>query len=158
MPPSVSTRAIRFLTQLAVPFEVIPYEHLEKGARFAAQATGFALAQTVKTLVVAGDGDRYVLALMPGDRQLSEKRLAKVLGFKRVAMADTVGAERFTGYKVGGISPFGTQRPLPVVMEQTLLAHAQVLINAGQRGMMLRMSPADIVKALNAMVAQLTED
>jgi len=153
----MSTRATRFLTQLAIPFEVIRYEHLEKGARFAAQATGVALNRTVKTLVVAGDGDRYVLALLPGDRQLSAKRLAKVFGFKRAAMADTPGAERLTGYKVGGISPFGTQRPLPVVMEQGLLDHPVVLINAGQRGTMLRMAPADIAKALDVIVAPIAD-
>lgn len=157
MSPSVSTRAIHFLSKAKIPFDVITYEHLEKGAKFAAQATGVALNQTVKTLVVAGDGNRHVLALLPGDRQLSVKRLAKVLGFKRAAMADTAGAERLTGYKVGGISPFGTQRPLPVVMEQRLLDHPRVLINAGQRGTMLAMAPADIAKALNATVAPIAE-
>jgi Cys-tRNA(Pro)/Cys-tRNA(Cys) deacylase len=147
------TRAIRFLSTLAVAFEVITYHHLEKGARFAAQATGIDLAQTIKTLVVVGDESRHVLALMPGDRRLSVRRLAQVLGVKRAAMADAASAERLTGYKVGGISPFGLRRSLPVVMEADVLRHPFVLINAGRRGTMLRLAPTDIARILDALVA-----
>ena len=90
---------------------------------------------------------------MPGDRQLSMKRLAKACGVKRAAMADARTAERITGYMVGGISPFGTKQKLPVVLEADILTFDKILINAGQRGTMLKMVPADIRKTLAAKVA-----
>ena len=95
----------------------------------------------------------YALVLMPGDRQLSMKHLARACGAKRAAMADTRTVERLTGYLVGGISPFGTKQKLPVVMEADILTFDKIMINAGQRGTMLKMAPVDIRKALAAKVA-----
>ena len=120
---------------------MVTYDHAEKGAVFASEAVGFPLPQTIKTLVVALDNRNFALALMPGDRQLSLKKAAAACGAKRAAMADTQTAERLTGYLVGGISPFGTKKMLPVVMEAALGGYDEVLINAGQRGMLLKMSP-----------------
>ena len=153
----MSTRAIQFLKQKRIPFEIIKYDHEEKGAEFAAGSTGFPLAATVKTLVVELGEKKYALVLLPGDRQLSMKRLAKACGVKRAAMADTRTAERLTGYQVGGISPFGTKQKLPVVMEGDIWTLDKILINAGQRGTMLKMAPADIRKALAAKVAVLAQ-
>jgi len=149
----MATRAIRELKQKRIPFAVVQYEHLEKGAEFAARATGFDLKRTIKTLVVDLGQGRPALALMPGDRELNLKALAKCLGIKRAAMADTRSAERLTGYLVGGISPFGTKQRFRVIMEQDLLKHDQVVINAGQRGVMLKMHPQDILQALNGQTA-----
>jgi Cys-tRNA(Pro)/Cys-tRNA(Cys) deacylase len=153
----MSTRAIQILKQKKIPFDLIKYDHVEKGAEFAAVATGFPLAATVKTLVVDLGEKKYALALMPGNRQLSTKRLAKACGVKRAAMVDTRTAERLTGYLVGGISPFGTKQKLPVVLEATILTFDKVLINAGQRGAMLKMAPADVRKALAAKVAAVAQ-
>lgn len=153
----MSTRAIRFLKQKGVAFEVIKYDHHVKGVEFAAQATGFPLHQTVKTLVVDLGQKRYLLALLPGDRQLSLKRLARLLKRRRTGLADQATAERLTGYLVGGISPFGTRRQMPVVMEASLEGLAQVLINAGQRGVMLKLAPADIRQALDCRVAPIAK-
>ncbi len=150
-----TTRATTFLTRQKIPFDVIQYDHEEKGAAFAARATGCPLAQTVKTLVAdLGDG-RHVLALMPGDRQLSLKQLAKACGVKKAAMADTATAERLTGYLVGGISPFATRQKLEAVMEEELLRYDAVVINAGQRGVMLKLSPEDIVRALGCTTGEI---
>jgi Cys-tRNA(Pro)/Cys-tRNA(Cys) deacylase len=153
----MSTPAIRYLRKRRLPFEVVVYEHIEKGAEYAARATGFALGCTVKTLVVDAGPQRHALVLVPGDRQLDLKRLARVLAAKKAGMADAAAAERLTGYHVGGISPFGCRQPLPVVMEQALLACGQVLINAGRRGAMLRMAPLDIRDALDCLVAEVSE-
>jgi len=153
----MSTRAIAFLKQKKIPFEVLKYDHLEKGAAFAAQATGFALERTVKTLVVDTQPKGYHLALMAGDRQLSLKKMAKACAVKRAAMADTSTAERLTGYLVGGISPFGTRQRLPVIMETSILKHAEVAINAGQRGTMLVMAPVDILNALAGQAFDIAE-
>ena len=143
----MSTRAIAWLNKKKIPHEVVHYAHEEKGAAFAAQATGFPLAKTIKTLVVDLGGNSFGLALMPGDRELSLKRAAKVFGVKKAAMADPAAAERLTGYHVGGISPFGLRQRLPVVMDESLLVHDAVMINAGQRGIMLKMAPEDILAA-----------
>jgi Cys-tRNA(Pro)/Cys-tRNA(Cys) deacylase len=148
----MSTRAIRYLKRKDVSFEMVKYEHEEKGAEFAARATGFPLDRTVKTLVIELGGRNYCLALLPGDRQLDMKQLAQVYAVKRAAMAAAATAERLTGYLVGGISPFGTKKVLAAVMEKRIRKYTEVLINAGQRGVMIKMAPEDIVKALGCRV------
>jgi len=152
----MTTRGIQFLTNQGISHEVVKYDHMEKGAEFAAQATDYPLAQTIKTLVVALDDNQWVLVLMPGDRQLSMKKVAKACGAKRATMADAAVAQRLTGYKVGGISPFGTQKRLDVVMDHSLPPHHEVMLNAGQRGIMVKMRSADIAKALKANVVDLS--
>lgn len=144
----MSTRAMAWLKQRKIPHAVVSYDHAEKGAAFAAQAVGFPLAQTVKTLVVDLGGGSFGLALMPGDRELSLKKAARAFGVKKTAMAAADVAERLTGYHVGGISPFGLRQRLPVVMEESLLTYDVVMINAGRRGIMLKMAPGDIVAVL----------
>jgi len=153
----VSTRAIQFLEQNGVPFEVVKYRHDEKGAEFAAKTIGFPLEQTVKTLVVDLGGKRFLIALMPGNKQLALKRLSKLFSVKRAAMADTPTAQRLTGYLVGGISPFGINHPLPAAMDEGLLAFEKVMINAGQRGMMLVMAPKVIADVLSCTVSKLSK-
>jgi Cys-tRNA(Pro)/Cys-tRNA(Cys) deacylase len=148
----VSTRAISYLQEKKIPYEIVKYEHEEKGAEFAAKATGYPLARTVKTLVVELDRKSYCLALLPGHRELDLKKLAALCGAKRSAMVDIKTAERLTGYLVGGISPFGTQQRLETFMEESILANEKILINAGQRGVMLKMAPGDIVAALGCKV------
>ncbi len=151
----MSTRAMQWLRKQKMDFAVIAYEHQIKGAAFAAQATGYPLDQTVKTLVVDLGGGSFGLALMPGDRRLALKKLARVLGVKKAVLADAHSAERLTGYHVGGISPFGIRRRLAVAMEASLTDHARVLVNGGQRGIMLEMRPQDIAAALNCRLGDL---
>jgi len=151
----VSTRAIAWLKKKQISHEVVHYAHEEKGAVFAAQATGFPLEKTIKTLVVDLGTKSFGLALMPGDRELSLKKAATFFGVKKAAMADPAVAERLTGYHVGGISPFGLRQQIPALMEESLLIHDKVMINAGQRGVMLKMAPGDIVAAIKCRVATL---
>jgi Cys-tRNA(Pro)/Cys-tRNA(Cys) deacylase len=151
----MSTRAIKFLNQKGVSFEVKKYQHEEKGARFAAQAMGLPLERTIKTLVVDLGHKGYIMILMPGDKNIDLKKLSAALSVKRAAMADTSTAERLTGYLVGGISPFGTKQDLPVVMEECLLEFDRVAINAGKRGVMLVMDPKDILLAVKGDVLSL---
>lgn len=149
----MTTRGIAFLNQKEVAHEVVRYDHKEKGAEFAARAAGFALAQTLKTLVVALEGGRHVMVVMPGDRQVCMKKVAAACNAKRAAMADTATAERLTGYLVGGISPFGAKKTLSVVMDTAAAVCDQVMINAGGRGVMVKLAPSDIVRTLGALVA-----
>ena len=152
---NMSTRAIIFLKRQDATFEVIKYNHDHKGALFAAQAVGFPLERTAKTLVVALGDKQHALALMPGDRELDLKRMARVCNVKRVRMTTPAAAERLTGYKVGGISPFGISSPLYSVIDSKLLDYDSVLINGGQRGTMLKMSPKDIIHLLKSTVADI---
>ena len=151
----MSTRAILFLEKKNIPHQVIKYKHDEKGAQFAANATGFPLECTLKTLVVELGRKNYGLALVPGHRELNLKKLAAALGVKRSAMVDIKTAERLTGYLVGGISPFGTRQQLETVIESSILNNPEILINAGQRGVMLKMAPGDIVTALGCIATSI---
>jgi Cys-tRNA(Pro)/Cys-tRNA(Cys) deacylase len=153
----MSTRAIQFLKKEEIPFEVVKYDHEEKGAAFASRASGFPLERTVKTLVVDLGNKQFTLVLMPGDKQLSMRRLAKIRRVKRASMADTRTAERITGYLAGGISPFGTRQKLPVVMEESILNFEEILINAGQRGTMLKIAPQVIQTALDCTAADVAQ-
>ena len=135
----MSTRAIRLLNQKGIHFDVIEYEHEEKGAQFASEAIGFPLERTIKTLIVDLGPKGYIMMLMPGDKNINLKKLARSFSVKRTAMADNTIAERLTGYLVGGISLFGTKMDLPVVMEEGLLKFDKAAINAGKRGVMLIM-------------------
>ena len=148
----MSTRAIAYLKRKKIPYEVVKYEHEVKGAEFAAKATGYPLERTIKTLVVELERKSYCLALLPGHGELDLKKLAAFSGAKRAALVDIKTAERLTGYLVGGISPFGTQQRLQTLMEESILTHEEVQINAGQRGVMLKMAPGDITAALECKV------
>ncbi len=152
----MTTRAIAYLKNRDIPFEVIKYDHREKGAEFAANAIAFPLEQTVKTLVVEIDHKKHCLALVPGNRQLNLKKLARIFSVKRATMADVAAAERLTGYLVGGISPFGTKRRFPIIIDTPVLEYPDIIINAGQRGMMLKMTPQDIAKAIDCEVAAIS--
>lgn len=152
----MSTRAIKFLEKSNIEFGVKTYAHEEKGAIFASDAIGFPLERTIKTLVVDLGQNEHILVLMPGDQTLSMKRLAGLFSVKKAAMADISTAERLTGYTVGGISPFGVKKVLPSVMESNLLKYEKVAINGGKRGLMLILTPRDIVRMLNCQVTHLS--
>lgn len=152
---TMPTRAVTDLVERGVPFEIVRYRHAEKGAAFAARATGFPLERTIKTLVADLGRRGHGLALLPGNRSLDLKLLAKAFAVKRAAMADADTAERLTGYSIGGISPFGIRQTLPAVLEKSVIEQEEILINAGQRGMMLKMRPADILQVLRCRLAEI---
>jgi Cys-tRNA(Pro)/Cys-tRNA(Cys) deacylase len=154
----MSTRAIQFLKHKGIRFEVLKYEHAEKGAEFAAQAVDFPLEKTIKTLLIQLGHDQYCLALMPGNKQLSLKHIAKAFAVKRAAMADTATAQRLTGYLVGGISPFGSKQHLPAVIDASLLQTDSVIINGGQRGVLLEMQINDIITLLDCRIATIAQE
>ena len=149
------TLAITFLNYNKIPYRIAEYKHLEKGAAFAADAIGMPLEKTVKTLVIEIIPGGPCILLMPGNEQVSFKKLAKIRNAKKVVMVDSHTAEKLSGYRVGGISPFGFKSRLPVMMEHALMAHDEVAINGGRRGIMLVMGPEDIMTALEADIVHL---
>ena len=153
-----STRATQMLTKLGVAHEVRSYDYDPEAQRTglqAAEALGEPPDRVLKTLMALVDG-KPVCAVVPADREVSMKRLAAAFGGKSAQMMKPPDAERITGYKVGGISPFGQMRKAPTAIEEAALAHAYVFINAGQRGLQIKLDPQDAVKALDAKIAALT--
>lgn len=150
---SKATRATRALEAAGVAFTVHAYDFDPDADHIglqAAQALGVAPERVLKTLMATLDG-RPVCAIAPSDYEISLKRLAAALGGKSAAMMAPAEAERITGYVIGGISPFGQKRRLPVAIEQAALAHDTVFLNAGQRGLQLLISPQDAARALAAV-------
>jgi Cys-tRNA(Pro)/Cys-tRNA(Cys) deacylase len=108
----------------------------------------------LKTLMAKVDG-KPVCAIVPSDREVAMKQLAAACGGKHAEMMSPPEAERISGYKVGGISPFGQMRRAPVLIEETALGQPYVFINGGQRGLQVRLAPADAVRVLQAKAAAL---
>ncbi|CAA0090657.1 Cys-tRNA(Pro)/Cys-tRNA(Cys) deacylase YbaK [Starkeya nomas] len=152
---SKATRATRALEQAGVAFTVHVYDYDPDADRIglqAAEAIGETPDRVLKTLMTLVDG-KPACAIVPSDREISMKKLAAALGGKAAQMMKPADAERITGYKVGGISPFGQTRRVPVVIEVAALAHALVYLNGGQRGLQVRLKPQDAAVALGAVAA-----
>jgi len=144
------TPAILLLKERGVPFSLRPYPYEEHGGtRVAARALGVDEHRTIKTLVMEDDRKVPFMILMHGDREVSTKALARALGVKSVQPCIPLTAERHTGYRVGGTSPFGTRKSLPIYMEETIAALPEIFINAGARGLLAEMAPADLVRILH---------
>ncbi|PZU50569.1 MAG: Cys-tRNA(Pro) deacylase [Sphingomonas sp.] len=154
---SRETRATRVLQQAGVSFTLHSYAYDPDAAQIglqAAAAIGEAPGRVLKTLMAKLDG-KPVCAIIPSDHELSMKKLAAALGGKSAQMMAPAEAERLSGYVVGGISPFGQKRTLPTAIEAGALAHELIYLNGGQRGLQVRMAPAEAVRVLGAVVADL---
>ena len=150
------TRGEKWLEQRGADFRVVTFTHKQKGARASAEALGYPLERIIKSLVVELDPKHLAFALMPGDKELSLRKLGRATG-SRPQMAKPAEAEGLTGYRVGGISPFGAYVEWPVYMEETLILHDEVAINAGHRGVHAFMAPEDIAELLNAELLDLAQ-
>jgi Cys-tRNA(Pro)/Cys-tRNA(Cys) deacylase len=154
---SKSTPATLALTRLGVAFEVRTYDYDPGAQRVglqAAEALGEPAHRVLKTLVAQVDG-KPVCLIVPSDQEVSMKKVAAAFGGKSARMAPPAEAERITGYKVGGVSPFGQRRALPAAIEVTALAEPYVFLNGGQRGLQVRLSPDEARRAANAIAADL---
>jgi Cys-tRNA(Pro)/Cys-tRNA(Cys) deacylase len=149
-----TTRATQALDQAGVAFTVHTYDYDPGADRVglqAAEALGESPSRVLKTLMAKVDG-KPVCVILPSDREVAMKKLAATAGGKAAEMMKPADAERLTGYKVGGISPFGQMRRVPTFMEESALAEALVYINGGQRGLQVRLAPGDAVRVLGAEV------
>jgi Cys-tRNA(Pro)/Cys-tRNA(Cys) deacylase len=151
------TRATEALETAGAAFSVHSYDYDPGADRVglqAAQALGEPPERVLKTLMALVDG-KAVCVIVPSDREVSMKKLAAAFGGKAAQMMKPADAERITGYKVGGISPFGQRRKVPTAIEALALAHDQVFINAGQRGLQVRLAPRAAQRLLDAVAAPL---
>ena len=154
---SKATRATRALEQAGIAFTVHAYDYDPNADRIglqAADALSEAPARVLKTLMALVDG-KPVCVIVPSAHEVALKKLAAAFGGKAAQMMKPTDAERLSGYKVGGISPFGQTRPPRAALEQQAMAHAAVYINGGQRGLQVRLAPRDALRLLGAVAAPL---
>ncbi|SHF95831.1 Cys-tRNA(Pro)/Cys-tRNA(Cys) deacylase [Kaistia soli DSM 19436] len=150
-----TTPATLALRKLGVAFELVTYDYdpgAERVGLQAAEAIGEPPHRVLKTLIAQVDG-KPVCLVLPSDREASMKKVAIAFGGKSAAMMPVPDAERLTGYKVGGVSPFGQKRKLRTVVEAAAIDETYVYVNGGQRGLQIRLSPADLLMAAEALAA-----
>lgn len=154
---SKTIRATQVLQQAGVSFTVHAYDYDPNAERIglqAAEALGADPASVLKTLMVMVDG-KPACVVVPSDQEVNLKKLAAAFGGKAAQMMKPADAERITGYHVGGISPFGQKKRVPILIEEAAFAHGSVFINGGQRGLQVRLAPQDAARAADAKAAAL---
>lgn len=149
------TPATQFLRKHGVTFTEHPYDYEEHGGTsVSARELGVDEHAVVKTLVMEDDSAKPLIVLMHGDCKVSTKNLARQIGCKKVDPCKPEVAQRHTGFLVGGTSPFGTRKALPVFVEQTILDLPQIYINGGRRGYLVSIAPQELLRVLQARAVE----
>ena len=143
------TAAVRLLKQQKVEFTGHLYPYEEKGGTtVSSRELGVDEHAVVKTLVMENEDRRPLIVLMHGDRQVSTKELARIIGCKSVSPCTPQAADKHSGYQVGGTSPFGTRKAMPVYLEETIAALPRIYINGGKRGFLVGIDPKEVIRLL----------
>ncbi|HEX6317749.1 MAG TPA: Cys-tRNA(Pro) deacylase [Burkholderiales bacterium] len=149
----MKTPATEFLAKHGVAYTEHHYEYVEHGGtEVPARVLGVPEHEVVKTLVMQDEAGKPLIVLMHGDRKVSTKNLARQAGRKSVEPCRPEVAQRHTAYQVGGTSPFGTRKPLPVYMERSITALPAIFINGGRRGLLLKMRTQDVLRVTKAQL------
>ena len=144
-----TTPAILALKAQDADFTLHIYQYEERGGtKISAKKLGVDEHSVIKTLVREDETGKPLIILMHGDKEVSTKKLARILGVKSISPCNPAIAEKHTGYKVGGTSPFGTRKAMPVYMEKTIADLPEIFINAGSRGLLARMPSSELVHML----------
>ncbi len=153
------TPATQMLRDAGVAYTEHVYDYVERGGTAeSARQLGWPEHAVVKTLVMQNERGQPLLVLMHGDRQVSTKNLARAIGAKSVAPCTPEVAQRHSGYQVGGTSPFGLRKALPVYVEASVLALPALLINGGRRGYLVGLAPEVLTRLLNAQPVHCASD
>jgi Cys-tRNA(Pro) deacylase len=153
------TPAIRVLRKEKVSFQPHLYAYEEKGGtEVSARELGVDEHCVVKTLIMEDDAGGPLIVLMHGDRQVSTKNLARTLGVKNVTLCAAADAQRHSGYQVGGTSPFGVRRAMPVYMEETIATLPRIFINGGKRGFLVEIDPRELIRVLRPTSVQVAQE
>lgn len=150
-----ATQATRALDTLKIAYELRAYDYdstAENIGLHAAQCLGEDPCRVLKTLIVQVDG-KAVCIILPSDREASMKKVAAAFKGKAAMMMPGPDAERLSGYKIGGVSPFGQRKKLPTIVDMGTMNEAYVFVNGGQRGLQIKLLPAQLVEAANALFA-----
>jgi Cys-tRNA(Pro)/Cys-tRNA(Cys) deacylase len=155
----MKTIAARMLDQFKVFYELRAYEvnEDELDAVTVAGKVGMPPEATFKTLVARGDKTGVLMTCVPGDRELDLKKIAGVSGNKRVEMVAVKEIQSLTGYIRGGVSPLGSKKKYPLYLDQSALDHEQISVSAGQRGLQMVLSPRELQRVTQAVLADLTK-
>lgn len=147
------TAAVRVLREHDVSFTHHPYDYEERGGTaVSARELGVDEHAVIKTLIMEDDAKRPLVVLMHGDREVSTKNLARALGVKSIASCAPAVADRHSGYQVGGTSPFGTRRKMPVYVQRTIAELPYLYVNGGKRGYLVGMTAADLIRVLQPIL------
>jgi Cys-tRNA(Pro) deacylase len=154
------TQATVFLKAHRVAYTEHEYAYVEHGGtEVSARSLGVPEHEVVKTLVMQDESGKPLIVLMHGDRKVSTKNLARQSGVKRIEPCTPEAAQRHSGYQVGGTSPFGTRKKLPVYMERTILELPKIYINGGRRGFLVGLAPGEVARTLTpSLVTVALED
>lgn len=145
-----ATPAIHFLRQHKVPFTEHEYRYEERGGTaVSSRELGVDEHIVIKTLIMEDEKKQPLIVLMHGDREVSTKNLARQAGRKTVSPCAPDAAQKHSGYLVGGTSPFGTRKPMPVYLERTIADLDRIFINGGRRGFLIAIAPADLIRVLS---------
>jgi Cys-tRNA(Pro) deacylase len=145
------TPATQWLRREGIEFSEHPYDYVDRGgAAESARQLGWDVHAVVKTLVMQDERARPLVVLMHGDREVSTKNLARAIGVKSIEPCAPEVAQRHSGYQVGGTSPFGLRKAMPVYVQASVLALQRILINGGRRGYLVGLSPSVLVETLGA--------
>ncbi len=143
------TPAVRLLREAGVEFTPHLYRYEERGGTaISARELGVDEHAVVKTLILEDDEKNPLVVLMHGDRQVSVRELARLIGARSVSPCAPAVADRHSGYQVGGTSPFGTRKEMPVYMEETILGIPRIYINGGKRGFLVGLDPREALRVL----------
>jgi Cys-tRNA(Pro) deacylase len=143
------TLAVRELLKHNVQFTHHLYNYEEKGGTaVSSRELGVPEHSVVKTLVMETENKDPLIVLMHGDRQVSTKQLAREIGVKTVSPCKPEVADKHSGYQVGGTSPFGTRKPMPVYLEKTIAELDRIYINGGKRGYLVGLAPSELIRVL----------
>ena len=149
------TPATVFLGEQGVAFTEHHFEYVEHGGTsHTSNALGVPEHQVVKTLIMENEKGEPLVVLMHGDRKVSTKALAREAGMKRIAPCKPEAAQRHSGYLIGGTSPFGTRKAMPVYLERSVLALPRIYINGGRRGYLLGMDSAELARVLSPVLVE----
>ena len=152
------TAAVRVLREHGVDFTHHPYTYEERGGTaVSAREIGVPEHAVIKTLVMEDDARNPLVVLMHGDREVSTKTLARFLGVKSVSPCAPAVADRHSGYQVGGTSPFGTRRMMPVYLQRTVSELPRIYVNGGRRGYLVGMPPAELIRVLQPVLVDVAQ-
>jgi Cys-tRNA(Pro) deacylase len=153
------TPATAFLRAHGIGFTEHSYDYVEHGGTaVSAESLGVPEHEVVKTLVMQDEQAKPLIVLMHGDRKVSTKNLARQAGRKSIEPCRPEVAQRHTGYQVGGTSPFGTRKPLPVFMERSITVLPAIYINGGRRGLLVRIKTQELVSVLKPQLVEVAQE
>lgn len=152
------TAAVRVLREYTVEFSHHPYEYQDRGGTaVSARELGVSEHAVIKTLIMEDDARRPLIVLMHGDREVSTKALARIVGVKTISPCAPAVADRHSGYQVGGTSPFGTRRTMPVYLQRTVADLPRIYVNGGRRGYLVGMAPAELIRVLHPELVDIAQ-